>query len=105
MEDLLRTTDELTPPRTPGSVSRRPGIRGTSIALPISDSTTGEVIGTDFDEHLVASQQLDAKLGQLSGCSAQTLVASRLLKGHKVKPISLLFLDHTRRLDHAERKT
>jgi hypothetical protein len=96
---------ELAPPRTTWPVSRRPGVCGTGIALSIGDSTTGEVIGTDFDEHLVASQKLDAKLGQFSSCSAQTLVTGWLLKGDKVKPISLLFLDHTRRFDHAEMKT
>jgi hypothetical protein len=94
-----------TPPRTPWAISGWTGTGGTSIPFPVGDPTAGEVIGADFHKHLVTCQQLDAKLGQFSRCSAQTLVPGWLLEGDKVKPISLLFFNHTRRFDHAETKT
>ena len=90
------------PSWSPGPISGWPCACGSCIALPVGDAAAGEVVWADFHQHLVASQELDAKLGQLPRCAAQTLMSGGLLEGDKVKTISLLFFNHTGRFDHAE---
>jgi len=102
---MLKTGPERsTPPGASRTIACRARIGCSSVAFPVGDATAGEVIGADFHQDFVARQQFDAKLGQLPSRATQTLMSSRLLKGDKVKPISLLFFNHTRRFDHTEMK-
>jgi len=50
-------------------------------------------------------EQFDAEFREFSGGSAQALVTSGLLQGYEVKPVPLLFFNHTRGLNHAPRST
>jgi hypothetical protein len=84
-----------------GAIAAGARTGGTGVALPVGDAATGEVVGADLDQHLVARQKLDAKFGELSCGPAEALVSGRLLEGNQVEPVPLFLLNHTGRFDHA----
>ena len=75
--------------------------RATGVAFAVGDAATAEVIGADFHQHLVASQQFDAELGELACGAAEALVTSRLLESDQVKAVPLFLLNDSGGFNHA----
>ena len=86
--------------RAAGPVATWSAPRGSGVALSIGNPSASQVIGADLNQHLVSSQQLDSKLGELACGSTQALMASGLLEGDQIEPIPLFLLDHSRSFNH-----